>query len=114
MPDNKVARIRELNDAFRKDVPFPRLGKTLLTRGVNALRPHKVMQLFAHVREFDDFSADNDPYREHDFGSITFDGEKFYFKIDYYAKDDPDLGSEDPSDPTKTQRVMTVMLASEY
>jgi len=66
------------------------------------------------VIAFDDFNADNDPHREHDFGSFELDGEKLFWKIDYYSTDDPDLGSEDPSDLTKTLRVLTVMLAEEY
>jgi len=36
-----------------------------------------------------------------------------FFKIDYYDKT-LEWGSEDPSDPEKTTRVMILMLASEY
>ena len=68
----------------------------------------------AKVIAFDDFNADNDPHREHDFGSFELNGDKLFWKIDYYSTDDPDLGSEDPSDPAKTERVLTVMLAEEY
>ena len=50
---------------------------------------------------------------EHDFGSLDVDGETIFFKIDYLAPGGS-LHSEDPADPTKTERVMTIMLASEY
>ena len=65
------------------------------------------------VATFDDFSADNDPHGEHDFGSFDLAGDKFFWKIDYY---DPTLefGSDDPADPSKTTRVLTLMLAAEY
>ncbi len=55
----------------------------------------------------------NDPYGEHDFGAIDHNGQKIYWKIDYY---DPDLkyGSKDPSGPVQTARVLTIMLANEY
>ena len=51
--------------------------------------------------------------REHDFGNFEVEGENYFFKIDYYS---PDLegGSEDPADPKKTTRVLTVMRADEY
>ena len=67
------------------------------------------------VRRYD-FSAagmDNDPYGEHDFGAIEVGGRKYFWKIDYY---DPTFSwhSEDPTDPDKTRRVLTIMRADEY
>ena len=59
------------------------------------------------------FTTDNDPHREHDFGSFEIEGETYFFKIDYYALD-MDGGSEDPADPEKTTRVLTIMRADEY
>ncbi|HEX3871384.1 MAG TPA: DUF3768 domain-containing protein [Pirellulales bacterium] len=35
------------------------------------------------------------------------------FKIDYYDRD-MEFGSEDPADPQKTTRVMTILRADEY
>ncbi len=65
------------------------------------------------VELFDAFTADNDPHQERDFGSFDHAGQTIFWKIDYY---DPTLtcGSEDPSDPRQTVRVLTVMLAAEY
>jgi hypothetical protein len=85
----------------------------MITRGVQALGESGIAAALARMRAFCAFTADNDPHGEHDFGSFEIDGETLFFKIDYY---DAALegGSEDPSDPTKTTRVLTLMLASEY
>jgi len=50
---------------------------------------------------------------EHDFGSFEIDGERFFFKLDYYDLTRAYL-STDPADPAVTERVMTIMLADEY
>lgn len=63
---------------------------------------------------FDTFTADNDPYGEHDFGAFDAGGEKIFWKIDYYDARDPDLGADNPADPETTERALTIMLASEY
>ena len=111
----KVARIRELNDAFRKS-PWSgpsALGRTLVTVGIHAHGPEFELKVLNAVASFEKFSGDNDPYGEHDFGNLEVDSEKIYFKIDYYDAECV-YGSQDPSDPAKTTRVMTIMLTSEY
>ena len=50
------------------------------------------------MRTFTDFTPDNDPYGEHDFGSFELANHKFFWKIDYYDKT-MTYGSEDPADP---------------
>ncbi len=62
---------------------------------------------------FSDFTPENDPHGEHDFGSFAVAGRKFFFKIDYFDAA-MEFGSEDPADPAKTTRVLTIMLAEEY
>jgi hypothetical protein len=58
-------------------------------------------------------TKDNDPHGEHDFGSFDLAGVSYFFEIDYCS---PDMegGSEDPADPEKTTRVLTIMRADEY
>ncbi len=102
-------RIRELNDAFRRSFSG---GKVVMTSGVHELPDMVKCAALSEVSRFDRFNEDNDPHGEHDFGSFELCSRKFFWKIDYY---DRELmhGSEDPSDPEKTTRVLTLMLADE-
>ena len=105
-------RIRELNDSFRKTLD-PTLGRMMLTAGVNALPSDVSAIAIRKVATFDVFSADNDPHGEHDFGSFELCDDKFFWKLDYYDRN-LEFGSDDPADPSKTTRVLTLMLAEEY
>ncbi|OLA79933.1 MAG: hypothetical protein BHW57_05215 [Azospirillum sp. 47_25] len=102
--------IKTLNDNFRKSFNG---GKVLLTTSINAKSQNEIAEILNQVRYFNNFTKANDPYNEHDFGSFNYKGEKIYWKIDYYDKS-YQFYSEDPSNPDITNRVMTVMLASEY
>jgi hypothetical protein len=109
-----TARIRSLNDALRMRGPASATPDVwLFTQGVMALGVEKVRAVIEAVRSFQNFSVDNDPHREHDFGSFELAGERVFWKIDYYNPSF-DGGSPDPSDETATRRVLTVMLALEY
>ena len=103
MNESSVARIRELNDAFRKTFAG---GKMVMTASVAALPEMVKSSALGKVAEFSDFTPENDPHGEHDFFS-------FEQKCDYYDKE-MDGGSEDPADPKKTTRVGTLMLAEDY
>ena len=105
-------KIAALNDQFRKDPG--RYGKAYITDGVAAHGPEFVRRALAATAAFEAFTVDNDPYGEHDFGTIQIDGETLFWKIDYVDKHDPDLGAEDPSNPVTTTRVLTIMLSDEY
>lgn len=102
--------IATLNDEFRKSFVG---GEVYITAGLNELGPEFVFHVVGAVKQFDAFTADNDPHQEHDFGSLTVRGHKFFWKIDYYDQT-MQFGSQDPSDTTATKRVLTVMLAGEY
>jgi hypothetical protein len=107
----QTARIAQLNDALRTTGQG---GQILITAGIaDGYSQFQKFFIMKAIARFNDFNEDNDPHEEHDFGAVLFEGAKIFWKIDYYA---PDMmhGSEDPSDPEQTSRVMTVMLASEY
>ncbi len=65
------------------------------------------------MRTFSEFNGNNDPHGEHDFCSLMIDGQRYFAKIDYYDREGQGA-SEDPSDPEKTTRVLTIMRADEY
>jgi len=103
-------RIRDLNDAFRRSFTG---GKVMMTAGIAAMTDEVRAEVFDRVRTFEAFNADNDPRGEHDFGNFEIDRRKLFWKIDHYDAA-MEFGSEDPADPSKTTRVLTIMLASEY
>ena len=108
--ETRTERIRALNDAFRTSFAG---GRVFLTAGVEALPSDVKAMAIRTVATFSDFREGNDPYGEHDFGAFELTGRRFFWKIDYYARD-LKWGSEDPADPKKTTRVLTIMLAEEY
>ena len=103
-------RVRELNDAFRRSFSG---GRVMMTAGVNALPPDALAEALRKVRAFDDFTNDNDPHGEHDFGAFEVGGERLFWKVEYYDRA-MEFGSEDPSDLAQTTRVLMIMLADEY
>jgi len=111
MTDNeRTAIIRRLNDQLRRHHIG---GHVMVTQGIRALGDLAVAEILAEITRFDGFSADNDPYEEHDCAVIIHEGQRVIWKIDYYDRKLM-FGSPDPADPTVTERVMTVMLGGEY
>ena len=108
----KRNRIRDLNDALRTSFD-QKLGKIVLTSGVDSLPSDIRAMAIRKVATFSDFTPDNDPHKEHDFGNFDLAGHTFFWKIDYYDQTLA-FGSDDPSDPEQTTRVLTLMLAEEY
>lgn len=106
----KTDIIAALNDRLRRTFIG---GRVFITPSVAALPEDRRAAVLQAVKDFTDFSPDNDPRGEHDFGAFDAAGERFFFKIDYYDSA-IEYGSSDPSNPAKTVRVLTIMLASEY
>lgn len=65
MDTESAIKIATINDAFRRSG----FGVTI-TLGVQVLE--NLSELIDAVRWFDQFAEDNDPYGEHDFGSLEW------------------------------------------
>jgi len=100
-PPNPIA---ERNDAFRQQ-----FRDWYLTQGAAAL-PERMLLLKA-VRDYNDFTPDNDTYGEHDFGVFDWHGTKMFFKIDYY---DRELRHWQDPLSDECRRILTLMRADEY
>lgn len=102
---------RKETDAFRQRLPTT-VDKDvfLITSGVQALLEDSgqldpgvaLLGLIRKIKDFNEFTEDNDPWKEHDFGCFQFLGEKLFFKFDDYQGHDG------------FNIVLTVMLAEEY
>ena len=110
---NDTFRIAACKSVFGEIAPDDVPGKLFVTKGVCHLPTETLKAVFNAIQNFEDFTEDNDPYAQHDFGSVEHDSARYFWKIDYYDKS-VTYGSENPADPDQTTRVLTVMLSTEY
>lgn len=113
-PDALAKSLQLKNDAFRKAVFMGAQpdGKAFVTPAVENFGEKKKALLFFEIINYDNFTKDNDPYGEHDFGCIELDDlPKIYWKINYY---EDEMMEELAEDPLNAYRVLIVMLAEEY
>ncbi len=108
--EQTIQKIRELNDQLRSTGVG---GKIMLTQGVLAQGQETAKQVLLLLKNYKDFTPDNDPYGEHDFGTITHNNIKYFWKIDYYDLE-YEMHSADNTNPHITNRVLTLFLAEEY
>lgn len=86
----------------------------VMTRGFRAfIEENDKTEVIMAIALFDDFTQYNDPYGEHDFILLKYQGQSLYAKFDYYDRS-LEYGSPDPANLALTCRVLTLMLAEEY
>jgi hypothetical protein len=112
-PKLKTQKIAALNDSLRSHIFSAGKNKVVMTPSVEELNFPDKIKLLNLVASFDDFSKDNNPHGERDFGKIAFQGKAYFWKIDYYDNS-LKFGSDDPSDSNITTRVLTLLHTSEY
>jgi hypothetical protein len=109
-------QIARLNDQLRAQ--NSQVGAIHFSRSVGLLPPQQQQQLLQLLKEFNSFSPDNDPYGERDFVTLELDGERYFFKIDYFEKSawlkGEEIGADTPEDVNTTWRVGTLMESNEY
>lgn len=110
-----IQRIAQLNDAFRKGDPSVPGQRFIAAEVVHLLKQLEIPMetLIQRVAQFDDFTDHNDPHAQHEFGAFEFLGHQLFWKVDAYGVD-YNMGSDDPTDISKTRRVLTIMLAHEW
>jgi len=111
--DQRAQKIAKLNDMFRASMGAYGYGKVFQTHGINSLPQSDQSRIRELVETYTDFNEDCDPHGEHDFGSLSHNGHKVFWKIDYYDTA-YEYGSDKPEDATVTRRVLTILLADEY
>lgn len=121
---SRSERIARFNDRARQAMGLACVA--VATEGFQALAEADQSRVRELVETYDAFTLDNDPYGERDFGAVYQDcdghwttarparpAQTVFWKIDAYDRN-LRFGSEDATNPAITQRVLTIMLASEY
>ena len=109
------------NDEFRRHkclgapLTLQLRGLIVMTQTLAAMDPILVHKARVAIGRLDVFEPDNDPDGFHDFGAVEIDDQKIWFKINLYeAGSDKRYGAERPDNPVTTERVMTLMLPSDW
>ncbi|QIG75720.1 DUF3768 domain-containing protein [Rhizobium phage RHph_Y2_17_1] len=108
--DEWTSDVRALNDKLRR---FETDGEIHISGGLAQAEQEEIVAAVEQVRNYVAFDPKDDPYNEHDYGSFEIEGQRYMWKIDYYALD-MESGSENPADPKVTRRVLTIFYAEDY
>jgi len=106
----QTLRIRMLNDHLRRTGTG---GRVLITASLQAMGPVAVADILREIASYNGFSPDGEPQCKRDFGAVTYQGQKVFFKIEYYAADKSGR-LQNIADPKLTKRVMTVFTSADY
>jgi hypothetical protein len=106
----KSDQIRVLNDHLRTTFTG---GLIVVTSSIAELDMQRRTRILSAVRDFKEFDADNDPYHEHDVAFFDVDGERYFFKVDYYDRN-AQHHSPNPADAGCTCRILTIGHHSDY
>lgn len=107
---SKTDVIRPLNDQLRMTFAG---GRVLIIASIVELNPELSARVLSAIRGFDVFDPENDPYGEHDVAFVEVEGERYFFKIDYFDLSE-NHHAPDPADPEHTCRVLTIGHHSDY
>ena len=110
-PPTTSDKIRELNDRFRRDGYG--YGHIVVSPSLVSLGDDFGRRVAAVVRAFNEFTPENDPHGEHNFGAFILEGKEIIWEFSYFDRSLKNP-SPDASDASVTARVLTIMLASDY
>ena len=82
MNSEQTPKIALLNDLARVTLCDCRV---VVTPGIAEMG--QLDAIITKVQAFDGFTERNDPYGEHDFGSVEHNGQTVFWKFDYYDVD---------------------------
>jgi hypothetical protein len=123
VPD--AARIAAQNDAFRRRMGSVVAGafqpggadlrdRVFATAAVTARGRPFVLACLRAVASVTDFPPDDDPDGLRDCGAVEVEGARVWWKIDPYADDRLQWGSERPDDPACTYRALTILFPEDW
>lgn len=102
-------KIRELNDAFRKNLST---GHLYVTREFNVLPSKIKVEIIKAISQFNNFGDEIDPDNEHDFGFVSVDDIDIMFQIDCLQANSNQICSN-PNTAEQSRRVLSIMLTKE-
>ncbi|TDW20471.1 uncharacterized protein DUF3768 [Rhizobium azibense] len=108
--DEWTSDVRALNDKLRRS---GKGGQIVIVGALAQAESDEIRRAAVQVRDYVAFDPNDDPHGEHDFGSFEIDGQKYFWKIDYYHLTTENL-SENPADPKVTRRVLSIFYAEDY